>query len=207
MKNRHILTFAAALAAAPALAQGLHESIGVDGKYVREVMRAGQGLHAPEASRASPSSPRLSPAGREGVPTPFTPKASQMPVVTPFASRAVRGSRGYLGLGLGSWLDGNLSAGYRFVQSPKTTAGACLQFNTTSLHRPRISVQAADVRRRLADGRLGLYASHIFDGKAPSMPPPTTGSPDGTITDTPPCPAFGPTASGPQGRMPSRAPT
>ena len=134
-----------------------------------------------------------------GVPTPFTPKASQMPVVTPFASRAVRGSRGYLGLGLGSWLDGNLSAGYRFVQSPKTTAGAYLQFNTTSLHRPRISVQAADVRRRLADGRLGLYASHIFDGKAPSMPPPTTGSPDGTITDTPPCPAFGPTASSPRG--------
>lgn len=38
MKNRHILTFAAALAAAPALAQGLHESIGVDGKYVREVI-------------------------------------------------------------------------------------------------------------------------------------------------------------------------
>lgn len=164
MKNRHILTFAAALAAAPALAQGLHESIGVDGKYVREVIVQDKVFTLPKRLGFTVESSPLA-CWEEGVPTPFTPKASQMPVVTPFASRAVRGSRGYLGLGLGSWLDGNLSAGYRFVQSPKTTAGACLQFNTTSLHRPRISVQAADVRRRLADGRLGLYASHIFDGK------------------------------------------
>lgn len=152
---------ALAAAAIPAAAQGLHESIGVDGKYVREVIVQDKISTLPKRLSFSLESSPLD-WWQQGVPTPFAPDMSPMPAVTPFAAADRHAGRGYLDLGLGSWLDGNLSAGYRFIQKPGTTAGAFLQFNTTSLFRPRLDRAADDVRRRLADGRIGVYAAHAF---------------------------------------------
>ncbi len=154
----------AAASAASASAQGLHESIGVDGKYVREVIVQDKIFTLP--SRLSFTLESQPPAWySEGVPTLFRPTAIPMPTVTPFAERIPDNSRGYIDLGLGSWLDGNLSAGYRFLDSQSTKAGAFVQFNSTALCRPDLSEESRGVRRRLADGRIGLYASHRFGAK------------------------------------------
>lgn len=162
--KRNAAFFAFALTCAAVWGQGLHESIGVDGKYVREVIVQEKIFTLPKkltfTLESTPPAYSLT-----GVPTPFRPGAVALPAVTPFADRALPESRGYLDLALGSWLDGNLSAGYRFVQTETTLAGAFLQANTSLLWKPGVSDAASDVRRRLADGRLGVYASHLFEGK------------------------------------------
>ena len=152
-------------------AQGLHESIGVDGKYVREVIIQDKIYTLPKklnfTLESTPPAYSLT-----GIPTPFRPQGVAMPTVTPFADRQVPDTKGYLDFCLGSWLDGNLSAGYRFVNTERTVAGAFIQANTSLLWKPEISELTSDIHRRLADGRVGVYASHRFDGK---------GTLDGTV--------------------------
>ena len=152
-------------------AQGLHESIGVDGKYVREVIIQDKIYTLPKklnfTLESNPPAYFLT-----GLPTPFRPQSVAMPTVTPFADRQIPDTKGYLDFCLGSWLDGNLSAGYRFVNTERTIAGAFIQANTSLLWKPEISELTSDIHRRLADGRVGVYASHRFDGK---------GTLDGTV--------------------------
>ena len=142
--------------------QGLHEKIGVDGKYIREVTVQNKIFTLPKRLDLTLESTPVSYFSR-GVATPFAPGAMPLPTVTPFATRAFSDSPGYLELALGSYLDGNLSAGYSHALSESTTIGAYLQVNATALYKPKLSEAAADVKRRLADGRLGIHASHRLD--------------------------------------------
>lgn len=160
----HIILSLVAAAVPAAVAQELHEQIGVDGKYVREVTVQDR-IHLLPTRLRPQLETRPMPYNFDAVTTDFFPVGAPLNVVTPYADRTTPDSPGYLALSLGSWLDGNLSAGYRFVRTPATTAGAYLQFNTTSYFKPKLAAGAEDVRRELADGRLGVYASHNFDGK------------------------------------------
>lgn len=161
MKKINIFPLAIILAAPIANAQGLHESIGVDGKYVREVIVQEKIFTLPQKLNFKLDVAPL-PFAEKGVVTPFAPDALAMPTVTPFADRRIPDSRGYLNLGLGSWLDGNLSAGYRFIQNQNTTLGAVIQANSSLLWKPHLSEAADDVKRSIAAGQIALYASHRF---------------------------------------------
>ncbi|MCM1319352.1 MAG: hypothetical protein NC217_03100 [Muribaculaceae bacterium] len=74
--------------------------------------------------------------------------------------------RGYLGLQAGSYLSNSLNAGYRFVDTDKTTFGAWLQHScTTPLYRAETSAISQDgYKSKIYKETIGLYGSHIFDG-------------------------------------------
>lgn len=167
--NRYMIMVAVAAAgvsaASPtAAAQELHEQIGVDGKYVRSVTVQDRVHALPTRMRLTMETSPM-PYNFDAVTTNFLPSAAPLDITMPYSQRQAADQRGYLSLSLGSWLDGNLSAGYRFIDKPATTMGAYLQVNTTSYFKPKISEPSADVSRQLADGRLGLYATHNFEGK------------------------------------------
>lgn len=146
-------------AAGSAVGQGLHESIGVDGKYVREVIVQDKIFTLPSRLNFKLDATPLS-FSTQGIVTPFEPRATTMVAPTPFANRIGSDARGYLDLSLGSWLEGNLSAGYRFVSTPTTEVGAWLQFNSAGYYKPQQNKASDDIRRELADGRLGIFVSH-----------------------------------------------
>lgn len=100
-----------------------------------------------------------------GVNANFTPQAIPIVATGWRDTRRIDDSRGYVDLGLGSWLDGTLSAGYRFVDSEKSTLGVRLQHNSTSLWKPKLGNRVMDVKRFGYDESIGLYGNHVFDGK------------------------------------------
>ena len=145
----------------PAGAQTLHESISVEGKYVPDIIRLDRMYVFPEA-RVFPLESSPMPYEWRGVAAAFEPSLMTMPVTGWRVSRAPRRNQGYLEADLGSWLNSNLSAGGRFVDNGITTAGAWLQFNSSSLWKPSLSTATADRQRALYDGTLGVYLSHDF---------------------------------------------
>lgn len=152
---------ALALAAAlPAGAQGLHESIGVDGKYVREVTVQERINTLPSRLALSVESNPLS-YQLSGTDAAYSSVGGAMPLLTPFASRRHSDYPGYLQLGAGSWLNSTLSAGYRFADNGRTLAGIWLQHNSTSLWKP--DEKLSEIKRSVYDESAGLYASHRFD--------------------------------------------
>lgn len=150
----------AALAAMPASAQ-LHESISVEGAYVPDIIRRDRVSILPAAERFTLDADPL-PFERSGVATPFSPSLLTMPASVWHGSRIPARNRGYVSAALGSWLDSDLSAGYRIVDSDRSRLGASLQFNSTSLWKPRNPAADPELRRELYDGTLGLYGSHRF---------------------------------------------
>ena len=152
----------AASVSAPAAAQ-LHESINVEGKYVPEIIRIDRVNTFPKAFRQSLQS---RPIGYEqgGVATSFRPSLLTMPATGWRSTREISLNPGYLELGAGSWLNTDLSAGYRFVDNSTTLIGARLQFNSTSLWKPEVSEPTEDVKQERYDGAFGLYASHVVKG-------------------------------------------
>lgn len=158
-----ILLLGALLAAAGSARAQLHESISVEGDYVPDIIRLGRVNMLPEAERFTLDATPL-PFEREGVATPFRPTLLTMPATVWQGARVARRNRGYLEAALGSWLDADLSAGYRFIDSDASQAGAWLQYNSTSLFRVRTDEMPDPSMRRLYDGTLGLYGSHTFAG-------------------------------------------
>lgn len=150
----------AALAALPVSAQ-LHESISVEGAYVPDIIRRDRVSILPAAERFTLSAEPL-PFERAGVATPFSPSLLTMPASVWHGSRIPSRNRGYVSAALGSWLDSDLSAGYRIVDSDLSRLGASLQFNSTSLWKPKNPGTDPDLRRELYDGTFGLYGSHRF---------------------------------------------
>ena len=110
-----------------------------------------------------------------GVAADFRPQAIPLPATGWNATRQWRDSRGYLDFGLGSWLTSTLSAGYRIVDTKKSTLGVRLQHNSTSLWKPSADMllpsgswqSGKETRNRLQryDEALGIYGAHNFDGK------------------------------------------
>lgn len=72
--------------------------------------------------------------------------------------------RGYMQLDMGSWLNTNLSAGYRVLNDSVSEAGVWLQHNSTSLYRPESAMDQSNdwlpERRYRYDERIGVYGSH-----------------------------------------------
>lgn len=146
----------------PAGAQ-LHESISVEGKYVPEIIRVDRINMFPKAINPSLG---IVPLDYEsgGVEAAFSPSLMTMPATGWGSYRSVSRNPGYLELGVGSWLNSTLSAGYRFVDNASTLAGIRLQHNSTSLWKPKLSEETADVTQFRYDESIGFYASHVVKG-------------------------------------------
>lgn len=169
-KNRSVFPRAMrAAAVAAAMAAGItasaqfHQSISVEGKYVPDIIRADRINTFPKALRQSLLSQPLE-YEQGGVAASFSPSLLAMPATGWRASRTVNSNPGYLELGAGSWLNTDLSAGYRFIDNSSTLFGARLQFNSTSMWKPKQSKQTQDVKQELYDGSFALYASHVVKG-------------------------------------------
>ena len=157
------LTVAATILLSGTAAAQLHESINVEGKYVPDVIRIDRINTFPKALRQDLVSEPLE-YERSGVATAFSPSLLTMPATGWRANRHISDTPGYVELGVGSWLNSTLSAGYRFVDNSSTLFGVRLQHNSTSLWKPKLSEMYADVKQERYDESLGLYASHVFKG-------------------------------------------
>lgn len=154
-----ILTAGIALATS-ATAQELKENIHVEGSYTPEIIRQ-------ERLNSFPKAPDFSP---EGIRLPYDTKArilDYQPVLTPMqatewgATRDSYSYKGYLKAGLGSYLNSDLSAGFRPVNNNKSIFGASVQFNSSSLYHNDAPGEK-DLLRRRYNGEINLYASHRF---------------------------------------------
>ncbi len=160
---RYIFSAATLLTALSAAAQ-FDQSISVEGKYVPEVIRLDRINAFPRQEKFSLETTPLSYDSKSTTAS-FAPALYTMPALGWKDTRKVADNRGYLELGAGSWLNSTLSAGYRFIQSDKTVLGVRLQHNSTSLWKPNLSEATADNRQWRYDEALGIYGSHLFDGK------------------------------------------
>lgn len=157
---RYIFPLLTLLATAAADAQ-YNQSIAVDGTYVPEIIPAERlGLY-PQAVRFPMETTPLRYSLR-GVPAQFTPQAQPLPASGWNDTRLFSRYPGYLDLGVGSWLNTTLSAGYRFIDTPATEAGVFLQHNSTSLWHPRLAMSCRDRRAWRYDETIGVFASHDF---------------------------------------------
>lgn len=153
-----LLLLTAAFCASDAAAQ-LNESINVEGKYVPEIIHADRINTYPSRLRFNIET---SPLNYEtaGVPTAFEPDALTLPATGWRASRTPSRYRGYVDLGLGSWLNSTLSAGYSFIDGGKTRFGVRLQHNSISLWKPGLLDPVDKIKQFRYDEAIGLYASH-----------------------------------------------
>lgn len=147
--------------ALPAAAQ-YDQDINVEGKYVPEYINHDRIGLFPKPVRFDTQQSELS-YYLKGVNAQFEPQLVPLQATGWRTSRTYSHHRGYLDLGLGSWLDATLSAGYRFVDTDDTLFGVRLQHNSTSLWKPKLSSASEDVKRSRYDEMIGLYASHVFD--------------------------------------------
>lgn len=161
--RRASLLLAAGAAFLPGMAQQLHESISVDGKYVPDVIRIDRINTFPKALGATLETRPLD-YETGGVTAAFSPFMLAMPATGWQASRQFSNRPGYLEFGVGSWLNSTLSAGYRFVDNSSTLFGVRLQHNSTSLWKPERSEVTADEKQYRYDESVGLYGSHLFKG-------------------------------------------
>ncbi len=128
-------------------------TINVDGSYKPEIIIQDRINTYPQRERLGILDSRLE-FDTEGVITDFTPQGVPMPATGWNIDREPYPWRGYVDLGLGSWLDARLNAGYRWTQSSKTISGIYLRHNSTSLWEP---FEYSDTRRQLYDETIGVY--------------------------------------------------
>ncbi len=163
MFKRYIPAILIAAAGLPAMAQ-YDQDITVEGKYVPEFIPQDRIGLFPRPVKFPAEKSSLS-YSLTGVNADFIPQAIPIPATGWNDTRRYSAAHGYVELGLGSWLRSTLSAGYRFIDSRNTTVGIRLQHNSTSLWKPELSEAMADTRMWRYDESLGIYGSHIFDGK------------------------------------------
>lgn len=161
LKRNILLTALAAICPAIASAQ-YDQEINVDGKYLPEYIDRDRISIFPVPLRPEVAQSSLQ-YSTAGVVADFTPQAIPIPATGWRASRRVSSRRGYIDLGLGSYLQSTLSAGYRIIDTDATTIGVRLQHNSTSLWKPQVSPLAESTRMRRYDEMIGLYASHAFE--------------------------------------------
>lgn len=149
-------------AAIPAQAQ-FNQQIAVDGRYVPEIIPIDRINSFPRRERFELSNAPLA-YDTQGVAAAFAPQLVHTVATGWRSTRRISDRRGYLDLGAGSWLNSNLSAGYRFIQTDRSVLGVRLQHNSTSLWKPEISKEYADTKEWRYDESIGVYGSHIFDG-------------------------------------------
>ena len=167
MKFKYISNAAAALAALSLFsplqaAAQFDQSIAVDGKYTPEIIRLDRINAFPRQERFALETRPLD-YDASGVTASFAPSIVRMGATGWQDSRIPSSFKGYVDLGLGSWLNSTLSAGYRFINSDETTLGVKLLHNSTSLWKPEI-LSGSAIRQKRYDESAGIFGSHIFPG-------------------------------------------
>ena len=118
----------------PAGAQ-LHGEVTVEGDYQPEVILPERINMLPGMQRFRSESGALPYADR-GVVTPFKTGHLPLPPTAWGADREPSDRRGYLDVSLGSWLNADISAGYRALRGRTGDLSVWLQHTSTSLWRP-----------------------------------------------------------------------
>lgn len=152
-----IILFSAAII--PVFAQ-YDQSISVDGKYVPEYINHDRIGVFPKPVRFSLDKSTLQ-YSMAGTSADFTPQAVPVQATAWNSTRSYFNGRGYIDLGLGSWLESTLSAGYRIIDDSKTSLGVRLQHNSTSLWNPKINCHV-DSRMERYDESIGIYGHRSF---------------------------------------------
>ena len=158
----HILPAGLALLffSAPASAQ-LHENVAVEGIYEPVVIETEKIGVYPQAIKFELPSINLD-IEDQGIVTDFKPSLLAMGITGWRTQSTDKPQKGYLDLNLGSWLNSNISAGYRAIDNDINTLNLALQFNSTSLS--KTSVLPEDLKalsnRYLYDGKFSLGWNH-----------------------------------------------
>ncbi|MBD5291200.1 MAG: hypothetical protein HDS24_03895 [Bacteroides sp.] len=135
------------------------QTIEVSGEYIPEVIDHNPLSTFPPAIKFPLSSATLD-YDLDPVTADFAPRAVSLSATEWNAAPRFNSSRGYVDFMIGSWLNASLAAGYRFVDSPKTTAGVAFNHVSSSLWKPKVNGnQYANPLWRY-DESLSLYASH-----------------------------------------------
>ena len=160
LKHIYIVSLMFAAPAQSVLAQ-YDQDISVEGRYVPEyIARDRIGMY-PRTVRPEVTQSALN-YSMGGVDAEFVPHAIPAVVTGWQDARQWNRSRGYVDLGLGSWLQSTLSAGYRMIDSPASLFGVRLQHNSTSLWQPDLSGSVSRTHMQRYDERVGLYGGHDF---------------------------------------------
>lgn len=159
MKYLRLLAAMAVVASvAPVAVAQFDQTINVEGKYVPEYID-----HEPMGIFPVPLRLTVADAGLEydtrGVTVAFRPDAIPIEATGWRTERSCTGRRGYVGLGLGSWLNASAEAGYRFLDSSQGVAGIRLGHTSTSLWKPALQGAPQNARQWRYDERLGAYYS------------------------------------------------
>ncbi|MCM1368751.1 MAG: hypothetical protein NC204_00065 [Candidatus Amulumruptor caecigallinarius] len=162
MKRGNLAIIMLAGLAAAASAQ-YDQTVAVEGKYVPEIISSDRLGMFPKPVRFAAAESSLD-YSLGGVVANFTPNALPLPATGWRDVHRFSKAPGYLELGIGSYLNSTLNAGYRIIDNAGTVAGIRLQHNSTSLWHPRMSNEMRDVRMWRYDESLGVYGSHKFDG-------------------------------------------
>ncbi|MGN0236926.1 MAG: hypothetical protein ACI4AK_02400 [Lepagella sp.] len=152
-----------ALTAIPASAQ-YDQQINVEGEYVPEYINHDRIGLFPRPLKLTAEESQLD-YSTLGVAANFNPQALPIEATAWGATRDYSTRRGYLDLGLGSWLESTLAAGYRFIDNSSSSLGIRLQHNSTSLWKPRLSPATADNKMWRYDEAIGIYGHHSWSGK------------------------------------------
>lgn len=145
------------LAALPASAQ-LHESVNVEGTYLRDVLHPDRINQLPALSHFRIADSSLEYA-LQGVPAGFSPSGPALAATAWGADRSAEPRLGYLDISSGSWLNSALYFGLGILRQPDQRLDLRLQHNSTSLWRP--FGESADPRISY-DENIGLSYARRF---------------------------------------------
>lgn len=166
MNSRYAAICLLMTAALPAAAQ-YDQDITVEGKYVPEYIPQDRIGVFPKPIKFPAETSALT-YSLVGINADFTPQAVPIQATGWRDSRSFSSKRGYLDLGIGSWLESTLSAGYRIIDSRESALGIRLQHNSISLWKPKVVPEGnplRDTRQWRYDESVGLYGHHNFSGK------------------------------------------
>ena len=157
--SRHISPLLLLATAATASAQ-LHESVNVEGTYLRDVLHPDRINRLPELTHFRIADSSLDYA-LQGVPAAFSPASPAIPATLWGADRSAEPRLGYLELSSGSFLNSSLYFGVGILRQPDRRLDLRLSHNSTSLWRP--FGEAADPRKSYEEN-IGLsYAQRFRD--------------------------------------------
>lgn len=156
---------AALLATAYGAQAQLKESVAVEGEYKPLIVDVERINVYPRLS-GTEAAPVSMMYDVEGVVTEYKPTLLSMGVTGWRTALQPRKYRGYVDLGLGSWLNSNLSAGYAALADSVNLLDVALQFSSTSLYKIRTPEGYADPSKRaLYNGSLMLDYTRRLGGE------------------------------------------
>lgn len=164
MSSKHYIPLLLIAAASLPAAAQYDQDINVEGKYVPEIINHDRIGLFPRPVRFPLEKSTLD-YSLSGVNADFHPQLVPISATGWNASRQWSNHRGYVELGLGSWLESTLSAGYRIIDSRESALGVRLQHNSTSLWKPNVAPEMSDTRMWRYDEAVGVYGHHTFGDK------------------------------------------